>query len=288
VLAAAVCLPVRGSDSTAMPDDPLLRPDSIIAFADYLSESGDCMRACLEYGRALACVLPESEKEKLLEKKARCYVVLGRYDTAAVLLGTLENGAHDDSQVLQYGEELYRAFVAQGKLDSARAAARMLKVKTGSVRALGMEVAACLNLDDTAGAASAFSAGPARMKSDSMIYPLFDSWLARYKSLPRKSSVAAGLLSAVVPGSGKIYAGRMRDGLFAAGLTAFFSLQCYDGFRRYGYRSLKGWLFSIIALDFYAGNIYGSVIETRSFNHRKRKELLNDIEFSLKVQILGR
>jgi hypothetical protein len=80
----------------------------------------------------------------------------------------------------------------------------------------------------------------------------------------------------------------MRDGLFAAGLTAFFSLQCCDGFRRHGVRSIKGWIFSPIVLNFYAGNIYGSVIEARSYNHRKRKEFLNDIEFSLKVQILGR
>lgn len=70
--------------------------------------------------------------------------------------------------------------------------------------------------------------------------------------------IAAGLMSAVIPGSGKVYAGRTYDGLaslVSVGLAATFSA---TNFHRDGSSSFRGWAFGVFAVFLYAGNIYGS------------------------------
>lgn len=85
-----------------------------------------------------------------------------------------------------------------------------------------------------------------------------------------KSAGLAGIMSAIVPGSGKAYAGQWKDGLLSfvyVGLSAF---QSYRGFNERGIESAYGWIFAGVSTGFYAGNIYGSVraIHKRRNNHR--------------------
>ena len=87
----------------------------------------------------------------------------------------------------------------------------------------------------------------------------------------RKSPAVAVLLSAVLPGSGKIYAGRGVDGLssaLATGAPAFFSIR---GFRRDGASSIRGWLEGSLSLGFYLGNLWGSAVAARQAGHERTR-----------------
>jgi TM2 domain-containing membrane protein YozV len=89
-------------------------------------------------------------------------------------------------------------------------------------------------------------------------------------NLPRKSGVTAGVLSALIPGSGKIYVGKVGDGLFSLVTISFTVWQAIDGFDERGSRSTKGWIYGALSGGFYAGNVYGSVLAARQFNRMNR------------------
>ena len=87
-------------------------------------------------------------------------------------------------------------------------------------------------------------------------------------NLPQKSLTTAGLLSAVVPGLGKIYAGEIGDGITALIINGLLGFLAYDNFRA-GHQ-FRGWLFTGLTAFFYGGNIYGSVAAAQIFNKRVR------------------
>jgi tetratricopeptide (TPR) repeat protein len=88
--------------------------------------------------------------------------------------------------------------------------------------------------------------------------------LDRYQEQPRKSRLLAGTLSAVVPGSGQMYAGRYRDGLMALVVNGLFVsgtvLAVKD--ENYPLAAIVGG----IGLPFYIGNIYGAANAANKYN----------------------
>lgn len=94
---------------------------------------------------------------------------------------------------------------------------------------------------------------------------LYDSLLCRAEHLHNKNPLLAGMLSTVVPGLGKVYAGRWRDGVMAAAVIAAMGYTAYEGFHMRGTRSVLGWMFGGLTLGFYAGDIYGSIKAARLY-----------------------
>ena len=84
------------------------------------------------------------------------------------------------------------------------------------------------------------------------------------KDPPYKSPAIAGLLSALVPGSGKIYTGDISDGVVSLLVTGIFAFLAYDNFR--ANHDTRAWIFSGLATFFYGGNVYGSVAATQIYN----------------------
>ena len=91
----------------------------------------------------------------------------------------------------------------------------------------------------------------------------FYDWI---KAPPYKSTAIAGILSAVVPGSGKMYVGEWGDGVTAFIVTGLLAFLAYDNFRA-GHNT-RAWIFTGLGAFFYAGNIYGSVASAQIFNAR--------------------
>jgi TM2 domain-containing membrane protein YozV len=79
-----------------------------------------------------------------------------------------------------------------------------------------------------------------------------------------KSLALAGTLSAIIPGSGKMYVGEWGDGITALLTTSLFAFLAYDNFRND--HTTRAWIFSGIGAFFYAGNIYGSIASAQIFN----------------------
>ena len=109
-------------------------------------------------------------------------------------------------------------------------------------------------------------AGDALADSGSALAPQLASIAAEGRSLPRRSPALAGVLSALLPGAGKLYAGRMADALFSFGFIGSFAVLSGLGFAEEGVRSIRGWAYGSIALLFHAGNVYGAVVAARQFN----------------------
>lgn len=100
-----------------------------------------------------------------------------------------------------------------------------------------------------------------------------DIQTARYKS----PYISLGL-SAIVPGSGKMYSGYWRDGissLMVIGLTAW---QAYRGFTIYDNKNAYSWIFAGLSATFYISNLYGSFKAAGMKNHTIRHSINDDIE----------
>jgi len=97
-------------------------------------------------------------------------------------------------------------------------------------------------------------------------------------TLSFKSPALAGLMSAIVPGSGRIYAGNWQDGLLSFVIIGVSAWQAYRGFERGGTASAYAWIYGLTGLGFYAGNIYGSIKEVNRTNHLKRDRIRIRVE----------
>jgi hypothetical protein len=104
---------------------------------------------------------------------------------------------------------------------------------------------------------------------------LFD----QYQDLPRKSEILAGIMSAVVPGSGYIYAEHYGDGITAFLINALAIAGTVTAVynENYAVAAIVGG----VGLPFYIGNIYGSANAAKKWNIAVRNELRNRISVTL-------
>lgn len=94
-----------------------------------------------------------------------------------------------------------------------------------------------------------------------------------------KSEVWAGVLSAIIPGAGKIYTQEYGDGITAFILTGLFAYLAYTNFDHD--HPTRAWIFTAIGAGFYVGNIYGSVASAQIFNARVNFEFDEGIKLFL-------
>jgi tetratricopeptide (TPR) repeat protein len=103
--------------------------------------------------------------------------------------------------------------------------------------------------------------------------------LDRNREVPRKSPAVAGVMSAIVPGSGYMYAGRYGDGVVALIVNGLFIAGTVAAIHQESYAVAA--IVGGIGLPFYVGNIYGSANAATKWNIGVRKELREKIAVSL-------
>jgi len=96
----------------------------------------------------------------------------------------------------------------------------------------------------------------------------FEKLIQDYQQLQTKNKFIAATFSAIIPGTGKIYAGRWKDGIFSLIFVGTSAYQAYRGFSKNGINSVYGWIFTGISMSFYAGNIWGAVDATNNYNNQ--------------------
>lgn len=94
------------------------------------------------------------------------------------------------------------------------------------------------------------------------------SLLETGQNLPHKSPLLAVSMSALIPGTGKMYSGQWQDGLISLFIFSSTAWMAYRGFQADGTKSVRGWIFGGLAFGFYLGNIYGSHKAARIANQR--------------------
>ena len=103
--------------------------------------------------------------------------------------------------------------------------------------------------------------------------------LDEYELQPRKSTALAGAMSAVIPGSGQMYAEHYKDGLMAFVVNGLFiagTVAAVDD-ENYALATIVGG----IGLPFYVGNIYGAANASRKWNLSLSRKLRDDLALSL-------
>lgn len=100
-----------------------------------------------------------------------------------------------------------------------------------------------------------------------------------------KSPFLAGLMSCLLPGSGKIYAGKTGQGIASLITTTGLGLITWENYHKLGFNQVKTILFGSIFAVTYISNIYGSVISVKIFENEYKDVLHNQILFQLHIPL---
>lgn len=103
--------------------------------------------------------------------------------------------------------------------------------------------------------------------------------LNRYRKLPHKSETLAAVLSAIIPGSGYIYAGRYGDGITAFLINGLWIAGAVTGIQA-DYYAIAGVLAGV-GLPFYFGNVYGSANAAKKWNLQIKRDFRDQAYLSL-------
>ncbi len=94
-----------------------------------------------------------------------------------------------------------------------------------------------------------------------------------------RSPWLAATLSALIPGLGKVYAGRLWDGVFSFLLNAYTGWQTYRSYRQH--RPVATPVYGGFFAFFYVGNVYGSYVAARQYNRTQIQLRITETEVDL-------
>lgn len=238
--------------------------NKIISFADFLFCSGDYFRAALEYQRVHSII----NNDTLVFKEALGYSYSGNFPEARNLMKSISSGSvfYENARL-----EYFKMYLLDEKYDQ-------LISETGSVPEPQMNTAITKMLYSgmllknsipiKEGYSSIFA-------DDQEMLQLYE----RRANPDSRNPFLAGILSAILPGSGKVYTGKYLDGLFAFLSTGVFAFLAFDNFE--AGHDTRAWVFTGLASAFYAGNIYGSAASANEFNVNVNIAFDSDFRLSL-------
>ena len=262
-------------------------PENVRKFADFLYKQGDYLRAAGEYQRYLFYLSEASgEGEQIRYKIALCYRFAGENEQAIrnfeILLRSRPQRQFASRAYYQIGATY---FLMDEFEQSAQFLSEVLprivdaRQHTEAEQLIGLSY---LMQKQWSEAGEIFKT----LKTSSVITvkekaSVYHSYAEAGTHLPRRSPFLAGILSTVIPGAGRLYTGRIGDALTSLLTVGIVGWQAYDGFRRDGLSSVKGWTLGTLGGIFYVGNIYGSVVSARVHNQDVEDEFLATISVEL-------
>ncbi len=261
-----------------------LTDDLQLRVADSFMEQGEYYRAVTEYKR-FAILFPDSPKaEYALFRIGIAYYLGEEYGDAVRTFEKLAERSPAGSYNLP--ARYFAGLSLWKKKDYAGAAAVFDHLAQSppspfAPRALAAWALLELERDDSSVAAELLQ----RFMTDYPLHPGIAqvkeacSLLAQYEDLPQKSEVFAGILSAILPGAGYVYAGRYGDGLTSFLINGLFIAGTVTAVN-------NDWLPAAsisggIGLPFYLGNIYGSANAAKKWNRAVKSEILGRIDSAL-------
>jgi tetratricopeptide (TPR) repeat protein len=132
-----------------------------------------------------------------------------------------------------------------------------------------------------------------KIDQNSKLFPKSDSMaqgLDRVQEVPHKSPVAAGVLSAVLPGAGQAYSEEYGRAAISFLLNGLFIWGMVESFRHDRY--VVGGILAVFELGWYSANILSAVNSAEKYNRKKTQEYINELErgssLSLGFSLQGR
>lgn len=246
--------------------DDLFSPNNRLKFANHLYAEKDYLRAIGEYKE----FLKSADNDTVRFRFANSFLRIGRYDEAAQNFKILFVGSKlEEEAKLFYYQSLFfsKDFNAfQTNYDSR----------------INFPQKYSFTLDRLNSATYFLSKN--NLPSESvLIKPFEDSLQTKLiyfyqmmKNPPKKNPVTAALLSAAIPGAGKVYTGELTDGLIAFGATLLSGFLAVNNFQHD--HQFRGWLFTGLTAFFYGGSIYGSAASAQIYNARLQFNLNSEIK----------
>jgi len=105
------------------------------------------------------------------------------------------------------------------------------------------------------------------------------------KKVPKRSPLLAGILSSVIPGLGKGYAGKTNEGVSAFLYVGVLGAVSYESYKRGGVKSPRFIFFSSLFTSFYVGNIWGSILSVKIKREETYDEINNNILFDMHIPL---
>lgn len=234
-------------------------------FINYLIEKGefeDAIRVCNQtesFSNALA-------KDTLLFLKGWSFYSIKSLDSASVHLG----GVSGSSRLFPKAN-FFSAYcnTFQGRYSQARDQLSITSATDSLYNGLkNFELAGISLLERDFKNYEIYSSG---FRHSHFAYAKEEEHLKKYyldlKDHHSKSEVLAGVMSAIVPGSGKIYAGRTAQGVSSMFVTLTIGAMATENIIKSGWKSPQSILLSGLFSMFYIGNIYGSVFAVKYVNN---------------------
>ncbi len=100
-----------------------------------------------------------------------------------------------------------------------------------------------------------------------------------------KSPVLAGIMSGVIPGTGKIYAGKTGAGIASMLGTFGIGLITWENYHKLGIANAKTIIFGSIFIVNYVSNIYGSVVSVKIIENGYKNAVHKQILFQLHIPL---
>lgn len=242
-------------------------PDNIRKFADYLFSEKDYLRSVSEYKKL-------NGNDTIQFKIAVAYQEMQLYETALYEFYNVKKKSvfFNESQ-LEYFKTLFL-------MEDYKNVQDILADKEGIDFQKLLYLSYLFTSDNLPAPNDFINVFPSSEKDNLLIF------FNHKKEPPYKSPLISGLMSAVIPGSGKIYLGKIGDGITAFIASSLLAFLSYDNFSHN--HDFRGWLFAGLGAFFYAGNVYGSVSAANIYNAKvdyeykaNLKEYLNSKNYFL-------
>jgi TM2 domain-containing membrane protein YozV len=253
-------------DTTEVKQQDLFTPPNRLKFGYYLYSENDYLRAAGEFKEYLR----NYDNDTVRLKYALCYFRIGRFAEAADNFKTLffNSALSEKARLLFYESHFfcddYRTF--RDLTDKENYMPMDFRKEVDKLNSASYFLDNSF-LPDTATLFKPF---------DDSVHSKLADFYYKKKYNPQKSITTTVLLSAVIPGAGKIYTGEIGDGvtsLIATVVSAYLAVTNFQNDHKF-----RGWLFSGLTAFFYAGNIYGSAASAQIYNARIRFNLQSEIK----------
>jgi tetratricopeptide (TPR) repeat protein len=263
------------------------KPENILRFAEHLFQEGDYLRAASEFLRYLyySDSIP-THRDSVYYKIGLCYRLGEDYQKSVnYFQKVIDDYPYSDYLDDSHFQIAYSHFLSGKYEESLSFAAESLSQIKREAGRLKLQQLTGLNYiyqKQWRLAVDHLSSLENRAKLNALSASLLH-FAKQGEQLPRKSKFLAGLMSAIVPGTGKMYCHRTGDGLVSLLTIGLTGWQAYDGFHEKGIKSVKGWIFGTITTFFYLGNIYGSVVAVNVYNQQLEDKLLREVGVTIHV-----
>jgi len=257
--------------SSVFGDTDYYSPENILRFAEHLHQTRDYLRAAGEYQRYL--FHSSKDSDGVLYRIGLCYRLAGDTEKAIISFRKITAGGSFRSAA---SYQIACSYFLSGQYENSLHVLDDALTDDADERDRFQLLSAFNYLHQRRwkNAEHLLSALDCRDDELSHIALSLRASAQEGMNCQRKNLILAGLMSAVVPGTGKFYCGEYGDGLYSLFLMGVSGLLAWDGFRDNGVHSVRGWLFGGITGVFYAGNVYGSAIAAQIYNHHLESSFL--------------